>query len=120
MKVTRLAALLFIVAVVAGCVTSAGTYPHGSDTRVDLSKGNYRVLKSNVRGTSTGFVLFGILPLARPSYANAMGDLRSEAQMEGKATALANVTRDESDIYLILFSLPKITVTADVIEFIKE
>ena len=40
--------------------------------------------------------------------------------MEGKSTALANVAQDKSTVYLILFSIPKITVTADIIEFIDE
>ena len=73
------------------------------------------MLKSNVRGESTGFVLLGFIPLAQPSYARAMGDLRAKVQMEGKATALANVTQDHPELNFILFSIPKITVTADVI-----
>jgi hypothetical protein len=31
--------------------------------------------------------------------------------------ALANQTEDRSSLYLILFSIPRVTITADVIEF---
>jgi hypothetical protein len=36
---------------------------------------------------------------------------------KGKAIALANQTEDESCIYLILFSIPRVTISADVIEY---
>jgi hypothetical protein len=38
--------------------------------------------------------------------------------MTGKSLALANATEDRSSLYLVLFSIPRISVTADVIEFI--
>jgi hypothetical protein len=37
--------------------------------------------------------------------------------LTGKAIALANEMDDRSTTYLILFSFPAVTVTADVIEF---
>ncbi len=101
----------------AGCVTSSGEFPGQSDSRVDLSKANFRVLKAGAVGTSYGFKLLGIFPLAAPHYSTAMQDLRSQAPMEGRAAAVANVTQDNSSLYLILFSIPKITVSGDIIEF---
>lgn len=104
---------------VTGCVSS-GALPVGSETKTDLSKSNYKVIKANARGTDKGFWLLGIIPFASPNYANAMKDLHKQIDIEGKSASLANITKDKSTLYLILFSVPKIIVTADVIEFIDE
>ena len=37
--------------------------------------------------------------------------------LTGRSVALANQTEDRSSMYLILFSIPKVTITADVVEF---
>jgi hypothetical protein len=39
---------------------------------------------------------------------------------EGRAVSLTNVTQERQTLYLVLFSLPKIVVRADVIEFLAE
>ena len=111
--------IISLLLFVTGCVSS-GTLPVGSETRTDLSKDNYRIIKANARGTDKGFWLLGIIPFASPNYANAMKDLHKQVDVEGKPAALANITKDKSTLYLILFSVPKIIVTADVIEFIEE
>ncbi|MFA5410286.1 MAG: DUF6567 family protein [Candidatus Omnitrophota bacterium] len=112
---------LFLSAVLylTGCA-SVGSMPHVMGTQTDLSKSNYKVIKSGAQGIDTGFTLLGIFPIVSPSYANAMADLHTKVEMEGKSAALANVTQDMSNIYLILFSIPKLIITADVIEFIPE
>ncbi len=98
--------------------SSRGSFPHNSGTTVDLSRKNYRIVKPNAIGTSSGFRLLGIIPLAAPSYTSAMSDLYDNARIrEGSATALVNISEEESGIYLILFSIPKLTVRADIIEF---
>ena len=107
--------LLFI----CGCA-SIGTFPHITGTQTDLSKNNYKVIKAGARGVDCGFYLLGLIPFKSPSFARAMGDLRNQVEMEGKATAFINMAKDYSSLYLIIFSVPKITVTADVIEFIDE
>jgi len=104
----------------AGCA-STGDFPHVTGTSVDLSRKNYRVIKSNAVGESTGFSLLGFIPLASPRYTEAMTKLYAEAGLkEGEAQALANVSQEKSSTYLILFSIPKLTVRADVIEFQDE
>jgi hypothetical protein len=88
---------------------------------VDLSRKNYAIVKANAIGESSGFSLLGIIPFAAPKYTDAMSDLCSKAVMsEGKAHALVNVVQERSSIYLILFSIPKLTVRADIIEFLDE
>lgn len=103
----------------AGCA-SVGSMPHLTGTTTDLGSRNYRVVKSSVRGSDSGFSFLGMIPIVSPSYANAMADLHKKVSMEGKAMAFANVAQDRSSVYLILFSVPTITITADVVEFLEE
>lgn len=111
---------IVILAFLTGCA-SVGSFPHTSATTVDLTRNNYRIVKSNAIGESHGFRLLGLIPFASPTYTGAMSDLYSKAGVaEGKAQALANVTQEQSSIYLILFSIPKVTVRADIVEFIDE
>ncbi len=113
--------LLYVAALsvlLLNACSSRGSFPHNSGTTVDLSRKNYRIVKPNAIGTSSGFRLLGIIPLAAPSYTSAMSDLYKNARIrEGSATALVNISEEESGLYLILFSIPKLTVRADIIEF---
>jgi len=88
-------------------------------TAVALSGKNYRMIQPGARGQSYGFRLLGIIPLSNPHFASARQDLYSSVKepLTGKAVALANQMEDKSTLYLILFSVPKVTITADVIEF---
>lgn len=105
-----------LVALVVGCSTSGARYDTQQATSVDLTHANYRVIKSGAVGTSRGFRLLGF-ELSSPSHVTAMNELRRQAPMEGRATAVVNVIQEKSNIWLLLFSLPKITITADIIEF---
>lgn len=108
---------LLVVFLAAGC-TSTGTFPQTSGTQVDLSRKNFRVVKANAIGTSSGFKLLGFIPFAAPTYSEAMSNLYQKAGVtEGKAQTLTNVTQERSSLYLVLFSIPKLTIRADVIEF---
>ena len=108
------------IALLSGCA-SVGTFPNTSGTSVDLTKKNYRVVKANVTGESTGFALLGLIPIVSPTYTDAMSNLSANGGIqEGKAQALVNVTQDRSTIYLILFSIPKLTVRADIVEFLDD
>jgi hypothetical protein len=113
----RVVSLCLLVTFLAGC-SSTGTFPQTSGTQVDLSRKNFRVVKANAVGSSTGFKLFGFIPFAAPRYTTAMSHLYKKAGIaEGKAQTLTNVTQERSNLYLVLFSLPKLTVRADIIEF---
>ena len=83
-------------------------------TGVVLKSNNYKVLKAGARGDSYGFYLLGLI-----SYADAKYDLYDGIghKLEGRSIALANQTEDTSTVYLILFSFPRITITADIVEF---
>ncbi|HTD66884.1 MAG TPA: DUF6567 family protein [Candidatus Limnocylindria bacterium] len=89
-----------------------------SSTHVTLTGNNFRIVETNVIGKSRGFKLLGLITLKPVSYTRAMSRLYDQAQVEpGRPQALANVVHESSSIYLILFSLPKITIRADLIEF---
>ena len=92
------------------------TGPNDTQQVLDLHKDNYTMLYPAVRGVSTGFRLFGFIPLSLPTYSQALSDLYQNIDVKGKATSLANVYQEESSSYFFLYGLKKIIVTADVIE----
>lgn len=87
-------------------------------TEVQLVGNNYRVLQTNVVAKSGGFKLLGLISIKSPSYVVAMSRLYAKAQVEeGSPQALANVVHETGGLNFILFSLPKIRVRADLVEF---
>jgi Family of unknown function (DUF6567) len=113
------------IAVILGAVLLTGCSTHfqvpreTTGTNVSLSRNNYKLIKAGAKGDSCGFNLLGIIPLASPSYATAKANLYKSVKepLTGKAVALANQTEERHGPYLILFSIPTLTLTADVIEF---
>ena len=103
----------------SGCSSTGEFRGQGTGTQITLSGNNYKVIKAGARGESAGFSLLGIIPFASPNYADAKASLYQSVGMSltGKSIALANQTEDKSALYLILFSIPKVTITADVVEF---
>lgn len=117
-RAVALAVICLILIVVSSGCTSSGTFPSTSATQVDLSRNNYRVVKANAIGSSSGFKLFMFIPIVPTRYSTAMSNLQKQAGVaEGRAQAMVNVTQEESSLYLLLFSIPKLTVRADIIEF---
>ena len=113
-------ALLLLTATLLGGCTSTGEFKgQTTGTGVGLAQNNFKILKTAAKGESSGFKLLGLIPFASPTYAQAKVDLYNSVgeSLAGRAVALANQTEDKSSTYLILFSIPKITITADVIEF---
>jgi hypothetical protein len=89
-----------------------------TSTLVHLNGQNYRIIKTNITGTDWGFNLLGLVTLVSPNYVKAVKQLYKEGGItEGRAIALANVAQQDTSPYFILFSLPRITLRADVIEF---
>jgi hypothetical protein len=90
-------------------------------TQVQLFGNNYRMLETNVTAKSGGFKLLGFITIKSPSYVQAMSRLYHKAQVEeGAPQALANLVYETAGMNLILFSLPKIRVRADLVEFTDE
>ena len=111
-----------MAALAAGCATNeGGAYVSQSVTDVNLASSNYEIVKAGATGTSSGFKLLGI-PIVSPNYASAKANLYDDVEqpLEGRSVALANQTQDKSSINLLLFQIPKIKVSADVVEFNEE
>ncbi len=77
------------------------------------------MIASNVSGESWGVSLFGFIPIVPPSHTAALSKLyESIGGLEhGKPQAIVNVVQETNQIYLVVVSIPKLTVRADVIEF---
>lgn len=108
-----------LAGVLGGCSASSGFMIQSTGTAVSLREDNYTVLRAGARGRSSGLRLLGFIPLWSPTYADAKADLYDSAgePLEGRSIALANATQDRSTSYFILFSIPTITLSADIIEF---
>ena len=123
-KMVKLIALILAVGITAltGCASSGAFRGQATSAEVSLTKKNYKVIKVGAKGESSGFRLLGIIPISSPNYAEAKEALYKsvEGSLEGRAIALVNQTEDVSTLYLILFSIPKVTISADIIEYIDE
>ena len=118
-KILSIALCSVFMALSTGC-SSMGEMKGGrTDTSVSLAGKNYKLIKAGVMGHSSGFWLLGFIPIVSPNYANAKASLYKSVRepLTGRAVALANQTEDRSSLYLILFSIPRVTITADMIEF---
>jgi len=111
--------VLSVIVLFAGCA-SEGEFKHNAaNVDVKLESNNYQMVKAGATGHSTGFYLLGFIPFCSPTYSEAKADLYNSINepLKGRAIALANQTEDRGGLYVILFSLPKVTITADVLEF---
>ena len=108
-----------LTALQTGCANVGEIKGGHTDTSVSLAGKNYKVVQAGVMGHSSGFRLLGLIPIVSPNNASAKASLYKSIRepITGKAVALANETEDRSTLYLILFSIPRVTITADVIEF---
>ena len=118
LKYLSIALSVLSLAFLTGC-SSEGEFRQSTGTSVALAGNNYKLIKEGVTGTSSGFKLLGLIPITSPTHASAKASLYKSIgiPLTGKSVALANETEDRSSLYLILFSIPKITITADLVEF---
>src|ERR1700722_6207593 len=116
--------LSLVMLITAGCAsTRVENSAPSTQTEVALTHGNYKMVRAGAEGRSYGFRFFlGIIPIAAPSTADARADLyQSIGQtLTGRSVALINVNEDRSTTWLILFSIPKIVITGDVVEFTED
>lgn len=117
----KIFAFLIVLFMLVGCGAPRQlTHRSESEAKIDLSKGNYSYVVADATGSSMGVKLLGIIPIIQPSYINAMSNLYKKAGIQkGKAYGVLNIYQEESSIYLIIISLPKVRVRADIIEFTK-
>jgi hypothetical protein len=92
-----------------------------SQTHVTLTGDNYTIVQQNLIGQSKGFKLLGLFSFRSASYTEAMSQLYSRARVEnGRPQALANVLHEKTSSNFILFSIPRVRIRADLIEFTSE
>jgi len=124
MRLIPLTVGAILLCLATGCSTTRVTNNASStQTQIDLNHANYRMIKAGAEGRSYGFrLLLGIIPITAPNTAAARADLYSHVgeSVTGKSVALINVTEDRSTTWLLLFSVPKLVITGDVVEFTGE
>jgi hypothetical protein len=120
-SVSLVAVLSAAMFMAAGCSsTKVDENMPSTQTQVSLDRANYKVIKAGAEGRSYGFRFFlGIIPITAPSSAEARADLyRNLGQpVNDKSVALVNIMEDRSTTWLLLFSIPKLVITGDVVEF---
>jgi hypothetical protein len=122
-----------------GCA-SAGVFNEGNLTDVRLAENNYNIVATDVHGESTAAYVLGgtmsngmmtsIYALFRVSgtdklYTDAINNLWKNFESKvgpvvGKKYALVNVRYDANCLNLFLYTSVKLTVRADVVEFIDK
>jgi hypothetical protein len=113
------AALPFLPASSSLLPTGSASAEFHSATAVKLEQANFTTLKTNVVGQTKGFALLGIITIVPARFSTAMDRLYAQAEMRpGGAQTLANMVVDRSTTYLILYSVPRVSVRADVVEFV--
>jgi hypothetical protein len=128
-KLSALLALLGVAALSGGCAavapaTSILTSANPSaleihnNTEVRLQEKNFIVVRANVVGQSKGFSLLGVLTIVPATFTKAMSRLYAQAEMPpGSSRTLSNLVMEKDNSFFILFSIPRTTIRADVIEF---
>jgi hypothetical protein len=130
-KLPTFLALLALAALASGCaagsalsVASLVGSPNASaleihnTTEVRLQEKNFMVIKTNVVGQCKGFSLLGILTIVPAKFTKAMSRLYVQAEMQpGQPQTLVNLIMEKDALYLVLFSIPRTAIRADVVEF---
>lgn len=119
---------LALAAVVLGLLSSCNhttemLHDRHLTTPISLDRDDVKLVVGRARGTSTSFHLLGIFPLWLPcSESDAIDDMYEYCRQlgeapEGKARTFANTNIEHRPNYFILFSLPQLRATGDLVEF---
>ena len=135
----RLFGLSVVLTMLVGCA-STGRFSSTNLTNVELSKSNFHVIATNVYGEASAEYLLGfsvaqggemqtiaLIPLGgdRLLYKVALENLwrnfeQTHGNIKGRSLALVNVRFDADAMNVLgLYTGPKISVRADVIEFVE-
>lgn len=130
--------LTLLIFLATGC-SSSGQFSSVNLTNVELSENNYRIVATSVSGEATAGYLLGIsfgngsnqatLALVRVKgegllYKEALENLWDNFEQEygspeGRKLALVNVRYDTDNLNLLVYTKPKISIRADIVEFIE-
>lgn len=114
-------AFLALFTFLTGCVSWGGFNNNGFSSKTILKESGYRVVNNVSAKANCMYILGSILldDTKADLYKNAFRELRSKAQLDGKARALANVTTDIVVKNYFVVKFVELTVSADVVEFQK-
>ena len=131
--------LAFSVMILTGCA-STGQFNSVNLTNVDLSDNNFQLIAMNVSGEASAGYLLGFSAAMGSEmqtfaffrikgdgllYKAALEDLwgnfeRQYGNVEGRSLALVNVRYDSDALNVLgLYTRPKISLRADVVEFVE-
>lgn len=130
--------LTLLIFLATGC-SSSGQFSSVNLTNVELSESNYRIVATSVSGEATAGYLLGIsfgngsnqatLALVRVEgegllYKEALENLWDNFEQEygspeGRQLALVNVRYDTDNLNLLVYTKPKVSIRADIVEFIE-
>lgn len=127
----KLIALIGLVGLTGGCASvatlpstfgslnpSSASLEIHNQTELKLTEGNFVVVKTNVVGQARGFSLLGFITVSPARFEIAMDRLYTKAEMQsGKPQTLGNVIVEKTSAYWVLFSIPRVSVRADLVEF---
>jgi len=101
--------------------SGSATADFHSGTTVKLDQANFVMVKTNVTGQCKGFALFGLITITPARFSTAMDRLYGGADLQpGHPQTLVNVVAERSTSFYLLYSIPRVSVRADVVEFRKE
>ena len=99
---------------------STGNAQFYGATTVRLGEGNFVTLQTNLTGQSKGFALLGLITLVPASFTRALDGVYEKSTVQtGRPQTLANVVTERTSTYWILFSIPKVSIRADLVEFTR-
>lgn len=117
-KVSFFVIITALVFMLSGCGASLGLYPTLTQTQVQLSQKNFKVVRSGVMGTAECWYVLNVFPLDDTElYKRAMNEIRKKADIQGESYAIINITQDFSASTYFFVGRAAVTLTADIIEF---
>ncbi len=85
---------VFLVGIFLGGCASSRYLESSTHTQVEIKQGNFRMIKPNVQAASSGFSLFGILPLTAPSSTTAWSRLNKNAGIALKSNHTPTIAKN--------------------------
>jgi hypothetical protein len=116
-----LLAVALLVLIGAGCASYMPTYATPAmHVGIETTENDFKVAATHLKGTAECTYLFGGIPMGDPQIVSkALGQIRDQAQMEGRPVALVNYTEDRTAWSVFFIKRDKVTITADLIEYTK-
>lgn len=125
-RITSLIAATVGILLSSCAQTGTGPTTHSGDRNltkaVAIDRSDCKLILGRAVGTDTGFSLLGFIPLKSPSESIAVDKMYENArqrgaQPEGKSRTFANTSIEHTYQYYILFGIPGIRSTGDLVEF---